>query len=153
MTNYLVNPEATTYLTIAHYNDYINVKKAMREVMKYVVDPNNPENIFFHCTIGTDRTGTLAYFLEGLLGVSEEDRLRDYEMTYFFGLTNRMRFHDYLDGSGINPRFYSMYRSYPSNAAIYNYYKAVDVRTDPANEISDDDLLTAFRNAMIKKNT
>ena len=34
----------------------------MKYVMTSVV---NGDNIYFHCTIGTDRTGTLAYFLEG----------------------------------------------------------------------------------------
>ena len=122
--------------------------------MQYVV---NGDNIFFHCTIGTDRTGTLAYFLEGLLGVSEEDRLRDYEMTYFYGLTNRNRFHDYLNGSSINPRFYSMYKSYPTNQDIYNYYKYeayvpdLGDPNDPTDdELDDDELLAAFRAAMIE---
>ena len=152
ITNYLINPEATTFITSAHLNNYRAVKKALREVMLYVVNGNNSlgDNIFFHCTIGTDRTGTLAYFLEGLLGVSAEDRLRDYELTYFFGLTNRTRFHDSVTWSNTNPRFFAMYRSYPTNADIYNYYKYEDVRTNPATEMSDDDLLDAFRNAMIE---
>jgi hypothetical protein len=34
--------------------------------------------IFFHCAIGTDRTGCVAFLLNGLLGVSEEALYRDY---------------------------------------------------------------------------
>ena len=34
--------------------------------------------IFFHCAIGTDRTGCVAFLLLGLLGVSEENLYRDY---------------------------------------------------------------------------
>lgn len=34
--------------------------------------------IFFHCAIGTDRTGAVAYLVNGLLGVSEEDLYYDY---------------------------------------------------------------------------
>ena len=34
--------------------------------------------IFFHCAIGTDRTGCIAFLLLGLLGVSEENLYRDY---------------------------------------------------------------------------
>ena len=34
--------------------------------------------IFFHCAIGTDRTGCVAFLLNGLLGVSEESLYRDY---------------------------------------------------------------------------
>lgn len=37
----------------------------------------------FHCRIGADRTGIFAFLLEGLLGVSEADLLRDYETTSF----------------------------------------------------------------------
>ncbi|MCQ3035233.1 MAG: tyrosine-protein phosphatase [Bacilli bacterium] len=36
---------------------------------------------YFHCTYGMDRTGTLAYILLGLLGVSEADIYLDYELT------------------------------------------------------------------------
>ena len=143
ITNYLINPTATTYISSAHLSDYRNLKAAMKTVMRYIV---NGDSIYFHCTIGTDRTGTIAYFLEGLLGVSEEDRLEDYELTYFFGLTNRTRYHDYLSGSSINPRFYSMYRSYPDYQAIYNFYKY-----EP--ESDDDTLLAAFRSAMIDFNS
>ena len=110
--------------------------------MRQVTNQNH-ESVFFHCTIGTDRTGTIAYFLEGLLGVSEEDRLRDYEMTYYFGLTNRSRFHNTLSSSSINPRFYAMYKSYPTVADIENFYF-----THP--ESDDATLLAAFRQEMIE---
>ena len=149
ITNYIINPEITAYFTDAHLDNYKAVKNALRKTMEAVV---NGDNVFFHCTIGTDRTGTLAYFLEGLLGVSEEDRLRDYELTYFFGLTNRTRFHDTVSWSSIKPRFYSMYRSYPTNQDIYNYYKYQEY-VPAQGEMTDDELLTAFRNAMIKKNS
>ena len=149
MTNYLVNPEITPYISAAHPDEYSAVKAVLRKTMEMVV---NGDNIFFHCTIGTDRTGTLAYFLEGLLGVSEENRLRDYEMTYFFGLTNRTRYHDYLSGSSINPRFESMYKSYPTNQDIYDYYM-YEPYVPSQGEMTDDELITAFRNVMINKNS
>ena len=149
ITNYIINPVATTYITSPHEPNYQNVKSAMRAIMEKVVFEH--DSIFFHCTIGTDRTGTMAYFLEGLLGVSEEDRLRDYEMTYFFGLTNRTRFHDSVSWSGTNPRFYSMYRSYPTNQDIYNYYTYEPHVVDPdnPNDLSDDELLRRFRLELI----
>ena len=150
MTNYIVNPLATPYITDAHMPEYRAVKAAMREVMEKVVF--NHDSIFFHCTIGTDRTGTLAYFLEGLLGVSETDRLRDYEMTYFFGLTNRTRFHDTSGWSNTAPRFYSMYRSYPTNADIYNYftqYEPHEVNPNDENDLTDAELVRRFRLELI----
>ena len=38
--------------------------------------------IVFHCIHGRDRTGTLAFIINGLLGVSEEDLKKDFEMTF-----------------------------------------------------------------------
>lgn len=39
--------------------------------------------IGFHCIAGADRTGSLAYLLEALLGVSDEDLCLDWELTSF----------------------------------------------------------------------
>lgn len=39
--------------------------------------------VAFHCRIGADRTGALAYVIEALLGVHEGDVARDYELTSF----------------------------------------------------------------------
>lgn len=45
----------------------------------------NEENypLLFHCSIGTDRTGMLAFLINGLLGVSEEDLYRDFLFSNF----------------------------------------------------------------------
>lgn len=40
--------------------------------------------VYFHCTAGADRTGTLACVLEGLLGMSQSDIDKDYELTTFY---------------------------------------------------------------------
>lgn len=44
-----------------------------------------PENypVYFHCTAGADRTGTLAYLINALLGVDEATLIKDYEFTSF----------------------------------------------------------------------
>lgn len=39
---------------------------------------------YFHCAAGADRTGTVAVMLEALLGVSESDISKDYELTCFY---------------------------------------------------------------------
>ena len=44
--------------------------------------------VYFHCNGGADRTGTLALIIEALLGVSEQDIARDYELTCFSVLGN-----------------------------------------------------------------
>jgi len=39
--------------------------------------------VYFHCIAGADRTGTLAYVLNGILGVAKEDLERDWESTFY----------------------------------------------------------------------
>ena len=39
--------------------------------------------VIFHCAIGTDRTGMVAYCIEALLGMSETDIIRDYVFSNF----------------------------------------------------------------------
>ena len=47
--------------------------------------------VYFHCAGGADRTGTLAFLIEALLGVSENDMSKDYELTTFDGMNTRLR--------------------------------------------------------------
>ena len=56
----------------------------MRECMQFVIDmakANKP--LYFHCSLGRDRTGTLAMIILGLLDVVEGDISKEYEVTYF----------------------------------------------------------------------
>ena len=45
--------------------------------------------VVFHCSMGADRTGTLACILEALLGVSQSDLDKEYELTSFYALRAR----------------------------------------------------------------
>ena len=54
--------------------------KRVREVFKDLANENNYP-IYLHCTYGNDRTGTICYLLEALLGVSRGDCLRDYGLS------------------------------------------------------------------------
>lgn len=52
--------------------------------LRCVIDAvTHREPVYFHCTAGADRTGTLACVLEGLLGMSQSDIDKDYELTTF----------------------------------------------------------------------
>ena len=107
------------------------------------------ENIYFHCRIGTDRTGTLAYILEGLLGVSDEEKLQDYELSFFYGLVNRTRYYAEDPNSSVSKteKFVYMYNIIPDNNAIYEWYME---GTD--DEQADKDLINSFRTKMIDYN-
>ncbi len=56
--------------------------EAINNIFKFLSDENNYP-IYFHCNAGADRTGTLAFLINGLLGVSYEDLTRDFETTSF----------------------------------------------------------------------
>ena len=55
--------------------------------------------LVFHCSIGTDRTGVVAFLVNGLLGVGEEDLYRDYLLSNFADISvmrNRNDIRDYI---------------------------------------------------------
>ena len=55
-----------------------------KECFEFVLDcvrKNKP--VYFHCSLGRDRTGTLDILLLGLLGVREGVIAKEYEVTYF----------------------------------------------------------------------
>ena len=53
--------------------------------------------IAFHCIAGADRTGSLAYLLEALLGVSEADLVLDWELTAFHNPNHKFAHADRYD--------------------------------------------------------
>lgn len=60
-------------------------KEGMATIAEEIKIFANADNypIYFHCQVGRDRTGTLALILEGLLGASQNDIMKDYELSYF----------------------------------------------------------------------
>ena len=55
-----------------------------RQCFEFVVNSlreNKP--VYFHCSLGRDRTGTMALLLLGVLGVRDGDISKEYEVTYF----------------------------------------------------------------------
>lgn len=71
------------YETRVGYGGFMTpVGRACQTLNLSVFVDKNSYPIDFHCIGGTDRTGTLAYLLNGFLGVAEEDLIRDYEMSF-----------------------------------------------------------------------
>ena len=94
---------------------------AIKQFFELLADENNYP-IDFHCSIGKDRTGCMAYLVEGLLGFDQETMYRDYMFT------------NYADAgmckiSDINDRYGDTLNKYENGATInekiYNYLNEV----------------------------
>lgn len=108
--------------------------------------------VLFHCSIGSDRTGTMSILLLGLLGVPEPDVCKEYELSYFapedWSMTNgkctRIRTYKsrYLD---VIPYIKTFGSSDCSNGGfrkqVENYFKSIGV---PQKDIDE------FRSIMLK---
>jgi len=66
------------------YIDDLTVREKVKVTMQAFIDAAKAgKATYFHCRIGSDRTGYWALLIEGLLGVSAKDCSIDYEMTSF----------------------------------------------------------------------
>ncbi len=86
-------------------------KELLPELFEILADESNYP-LLFHCSIGTDRTGVVAFLMNALLGANEDDLYRDYLFSNF-GNINGMR----------------------TNSAVKNYIKAVS--SSDGNSLSE----------------
>ena len=59
-------------------------KEKTRQCMQFIMDcVDQDKPVYFHCSLGRDRTGTIAMLTLGILGVPEGDISQEYELTQF----------------------------------------------------------------------
>lgn len=116
----------------------------LKKVMSCVAE-NKP--CYFHCMSGADRTGTIAYLLLSLLGVSQSDKDKEYELTAFSDEADGKRFrntnYNVTNGNGWYPLikyFRDTYTGENDNEKVVAWAVANGIA---ASEIN------AFRAAMI----
>ena len=71
------NEPITSYMGFLKYKEN---QKIILEAMKIFADRDNYP-IMMHCIYGRDRTGTMAFLINGLLGVSKKNIYRDFDLT------------------------------------------------------------------------
>lgn len=107
--------------------------------------PQITRNIYMHCQGGCDRTGTLAFQLLGLLGVSESDLAKEYELSSFsdvgFGrLRTTTKAVDTYDYVGMVEAL-KTYSGDTITDKFYNFAIACGISADT---------ITSFRNLMLE---
>ena len=121
-TESILGADVNYYRKPFNYNgDYLDEsnRAALKDVFEIFADPSNYP-IDFHCAAGADRTGMVAYFLNGLLGVSQEDLYRDYLMTNFISHRRPLS-----NITGIYVKTLNEYRGTTLQEKIYNYLSEV----------------------------
>lgn len=85
MTSSPLGPQTKWFHSVSKaygsFHDKDGKAATKRNFALFLDERNYP--IGFHCIAGADRTGSLAYLLEALLGVSDEDLVLDWELTAF----------------------------------------------------------------------
>ena len=107
-----------TYENLSIWND-----DALQQVPEKFADAFNltlntlkaGKSVYFHCIWGADRTGCYAMLLEGLLGLTEDQLCKDYELTSYShagtrtkdGLDSKFNFIKNLPGATLQEQFYN----------------------------------------------
>lgn len=87
-----------TYYGVRMYSGCFETegKTAVKKVFSDLADPK-AYPVYMHCTYGLDRTGTVCYLLGAVLGMSEQDLQKSYELSALhIGDVNREEFSDFV---------------------------------------------------------
>ena len=81
------------------YSNLARNSVRIRQIMSVLADENNYP-VFYHCRIGTDRTGITGMMINGLLGVDFDECLQDYLFSNFAPIDNQRYPHKASDPNG-----------------------------------------------------
>lgn len=70
------------YYGVGMYSAILDNREQLREIFSDLANPDNYP-IYLHCTYGRDRTGSVCYLLEALLGLSDIDLHKEYDLSAF----------------------------------------------------------------------
>lgn len=101
----------------------------LKQIFEVLADENNYP-LYFHCNAGADRTGTVAFLVGGLLGVSESDLTKDFELTSFGGQGERLRGKDTGNGYSEDGIMQNDSSNYVAWGPMVNYIRNNYVKGD-----------------------
>ena len=111
--------------------------------------------VYFHCSLGRDRTGTLALLVLGLLGVDEGDISKEYELTYFapkgWSVASSETYKKYMNNRtawAYQPTAKAIWDNYVENGKTFADGVAKFLLTKSNGQISQTDI-DAFRAKML----
>ena len=108
----------------------------IKEVFHALADENNYP-VFYHCRIGTDRTGLCAILISGLLGVSENEIYQDYLFSNF-GNIQEKRYIGEKAGRDNILNYINDLKEFPGEKfqnKVYNYLLAIGVPAEELNNV------------------
>ncbi len=110
------------------------------------------KKVLFHCVFGSDRTGTFAFLLKGLLGVSESDLAKGHELSCFaweypicrvastYGYGHMIGYiKDNFPGSTIHEKIENMALSIGISQTDIDDFRSLMIESIPASEDDEDD--------------
>ena len=124
--------DAYMYYDGGKHHMYRN-SEPLKRVFHALADPSNYP-VFYHCRIGTDRTGFVAIMLSALLGVSENEIYQDYLFSNFGNIQEKRYIGDKAGRDNIL-KYMDDLKTYPGEKLqnkAYNFLLAIGI---PAEEL------------------
>ena len=88
--------EYAQYALKSYEQTFTQTRSMVAPIFELLKNANN-KHVYFHCHGGADRTGTIGFLLNGLLGVSYEDLVIDFELTSYSSIDNE-HIRNHLEG-------------------------------------------------------
>ncbi|MBQ6731216.1 MAG: tyrosine-protein phosphatase [Bacilli bacterium] len=79
--------EYQQYAIKSYEQTFTQTRSMVAPIFEILKNANNKQ-VYFHCFGGADRTGTLGFLLNGVLGVSYTDLVIDFELTSYSSIDN-----------------------------------------------------------------
>ena len=129
--------DAYMYYDAGKHHMYRNTEP-LKQALHALANPDNYP-VFYHCRIGTDRTGFMAIMISALLGVSENDIYQDYLFSNF-GNIQEKRYIGEKAGRDNILKYMDDLKTYPGEKLqnkAYNFLLSIGMPAEELDSIID----------------